>query len=159
MAKIPAEKLVFLDESGVNTNLVRRYGRAVGKTRVVDNAPFSTPTNTTILSAIRLDGQFACTEVVISHPGVPAPNPTATGTVEVAGQGHQAGIEVGLDIVTLIRRLRPLFAVERLYEGVDLFVQSREGHLELILRLLVTVHSVQKGVFVIAEIMDVATSL
>ena len=58
--EIPKEKLVFLDESGVNTNLVRRYGRSVGKTRVVDNAPFSTPKSTTVLSAIRQDGQFAC---------------------------------------------------------------------------------------------------
>ncbi len=60
--EIPVENLVFLDESGVNTNLVRRYGRSVGKTRVVDSTPFSVPKNTTILSAIRLDGQFACTE-------------------------------------------------------------------------------------------------
>ena len=59
--ELPKEKLVFLDESGVNTNLVRRHGRSVGKTRVVDSAPFSTPQNTTVLSAIRLDGQFACT--------------------------------------------------------------------------------------------------
>ncbi|MCM1060469.1 MAG: IS630 family transposase [Eubacterium sp.] len=59
---IPREKLVFLDESGVNINLVRRYGRAVGKTRVVDSAPFSTPKNLTVLSAIHLKGQFACTE-------------------------------------------------------------------------------------------------
>lgn len=58
--EIPKEKLVFLDESGINTNLVRRYGRSVGKARVVDHAPFSTPRNTTVLSAIRLDGQFAC---------------------------------------------------------------------------------------------------
>lgn len=62
MKEIPREKLVFLDESGVNINMVRRYGRSVGKTRVVDAAPFSVPKNTTILSAIRLDGQFACTE-------------------------------------------------------------------------------------------------
>ncbi len=61
MKEIPKEKLVFLDESGVNTNLVRRYGRSVGKIRVVDNALFSTPQNTTVLSAIRQDGQFACT--------------------------------------------------------------------------------------------------
>jgi len=33
----------------------------VGKKRVVDHAPFSTPKNTTVLSAIRADGQFACT--------------------------------------------------------------------------------------------------
>ena len=58
---IPKEKLVFLDESGVNTNLIRRYSRSVGKTRVVDNAPFNTPQNTTVLSAIRQDGPFACT--------------------------------------------------------------------------------------------------
>jgi len=61
MKEIPTEKLVFLDESGVNTNLVRRYGRSKGKTRVVDHAPFSTPKSTTVLSAIRMNGQFACT--------------------------------------------------------------------------------------------------
>ena len=61
MKEIAKGKLVFLDESGVNTNLVRRYGRSVGKTRVVDNAPFRTPKNTTVLSAIRQDGPFACT--------------------------------------------------------------------------------------------------
>ena len=28
------ERLVFLDESGVNLNMTRRYGRAVGKARI-----------------------------------------------------------------------------------------------------------------------------
>lgn len=51
---------MFLDESGINTNLVRRYGRSVGKTRVVDSAPLNTPRTTTVLSAIRLDGPCAC---------------------------------------------------------------------------------------------------
>lgn len=51
---------MFLDESGVNTNLVRRYGRAPGKQRVVDSAPLNTPKTTTVLSAMRLDGPFAC---------------------------------------------------------------------------------------------------
>jgi len=59
---MPREKFVFLDESGVNINLLRRYGRSVGQTRVVDAAPFSTPKNITILSAMCLDGQSACTE-------------------------------------------------------------------------------------------------
>ena len=49
-------KLVFIDESGVNVNMTRRYGRACHKDRVVDEAPFSTPKSTTILSSIRLDG-------------------------------------------------------------------------------------------------------
>ncbi len=42
-----ADKLVFLDESGVNMDLSRRYGRAVDKT------PLNTPANTTILSSVR----------------------------------------------------------------------------------------------------------
>ena len=55
------DQLVFLDESGVNTNMTRHYGRAVGKERAVDHAPENTPTNTTILSSIRLNGETAYT--------------------------------------------------------------------------------------------------
>ena len=50
------KQLVFLDESGCNINLTRRYGRAKGKQRVVDSVPFSKDKNTTIVSSIRLDG-------------------------------------------------------------------------------------------------------
>ena len=38
-----ADKLVFLDESGVNTDLSRRYGRAIGGARSVDKTPLNTP--------------------------------------------------------------------------------------------------------------------
>jgi transposase len=48
--------LIFLDESGVNTNLTRRYGRSKGKRRVMDSAPLNTPKTTTILSSVRSDG-------------------------------------------------------------------------------------------------------
>ena len=51
-----ANPLVFLDESGVNTNLTRRYGRTKGKVRVKDSAPLNTPKVTTIVSSVRLDG-------------------------------------------------------------------------------------------------------
>ena len=44
ISEADADKLVFLDESGVNTNMTRHYGRAVGKERAVDNAPKNTPT-------------------------------------------------------------------------------------------------------------------
>ena len=54
-------KLVFPDESGVNINLARLYGRAPGKERVVDSVPLSRPKNTTILSSIRPDGSTAFT--------------------------------------------------------------------------------------------------
>lgn len=55
ISEADSDKLVFLDESGVNTDMTRHYGRAVGKERAVDNAPENTPTNTTILSSIRLN--------------------------------------------------------------------------------------------------------
>lgn len=56
-----ASRLVFLDESGVNINMTRRYGRGKGGQRVVDRAPLNTPKSTTILSSIRLDGTMAFT--------------------------------------------------------------------------------------------------
>ncbi len=56
-----ADKLVFLDESGVNTDLSRCYGRAIGGERSVDKTPLNTPANTTILSSIRRNGETAYT--------------------------------------------------------------------------------------------------
>lgn len=53
------DKLVFLDESGINTDMTRRYGRAVGKARVIDHVPCNTPKNTTIVSSMRLEGTCA----------------------------------------------------------------------------------------------------
>ena len=41
---------------GVNINLTRRYGRAIGKERVYDYAPLNTPKSTTMPSCIRMDG-------------------------------------------------------------------------------------------------------
>ena len=55
------EHLVFLDESGVNTDLTRLYGRALSSQRAVDHAPLNTPQTTTVLSSIRLDGEKAFT--------------------------------------------------------------------------------------------------
>ena len=52
-----AEHLVFLDESGINTNMTRRYGRAPSSRRVVDHAPLNTPKTTTVLSLIRWNGE------------------------------------------------------------------------------------------------------
>lgn len=55
------EHLVFLDESGVNTNLTRLYGRNLSSKRVIDHAPLNTPKSTTVLSSIRLTGEKAFT--------------------------------------------------------------------------------------------------
>ena len=61
ISKTDADKLVFLDESGVNIDMTRHYGRAIAKERVVDHAPENTPTSTTILSSIRSDGSTVYT--------------------------------------------------------------------------------------------------
>lgn len=61
LSELDKNKLVFLDESGVNTDFTRIYGRSLGGTRCVDNAPLNTPKNTTILSSIRLNGEQAYT--------------------------------------------------------------------------------------------------
>ena len=55
------EHLVFLDESGINTDMTRLYGRAPSSQRVVDHVPLSTPKTTTVLSSIRFNGEKAFT--------------------------------------------------------------------------------------------------
>ena len=55
------DRLVFLDESGININMARRYGRSIGKARVIDNVPLNTPKTTTVLSSMRLNGKMAYT--------------------------------------------------------------------------------------------------
>ena len=51
-----ASDLVFLDESGCNTDMTRRYAYSFVGSRAVDSTPLSKPKNTTILSSIQLDG-------------------------------------------------------------------------------------------------------
>ena len=53
-----ANNLVFLDESGCNTDMTRQYAYAQGGSRAVDSAPLSKPKNATILSSIQLDGSL-----------------------------------------------------------------------------------------------------
>jgi len=61
-----ADRLVFLMESGVNTDLNRRYGRAIGGDQSVGKTPLNTPANTTILSSVRLNDGTAYT--IYSNP-------------------------------------------------------------------------------------------
>lgn len=60
--RLPADHLVFLDESGVNIGMVRRYGRGRGGKGGVDRSPLNKPKGTTVLSAIRTNGIFAQTD-------------------------------------------------------------------------------------------------
>ena len=49
-------KLVFLDECGVNTGMTRLYGRAFGGERVVEYVPDCRYETNTIFSSVRLSG-------------------------------------------------------------------------------------------------------
>ena len=61
IAQGEADRLVFPDESGVNTDLDRRYAKGIGGERSVDKTPLNTPANTTIFSSVRRNGETACT--------------------------------------------------------------------------------------------------
>jgi transposase len=52
-------RLVFLDESGVRTDLVRRYGRGLYGARVTDHAPDGRWHTTTFIAALRVTGLTA----------------------------------------------------------------------------------------------------
>jgi transposase len=47
---------VFLDESGVSTDMTRRYARAMNGQRANDHTPLNTGKTTTIVSSVRADG-------------------------------------------------------------------------------------------------------
>ena len=56
-----AEHQVYLDESGINTNLTRHYAHAVHGKRAIDATPINTPAGTTVLSSIHLNGNLVYT--------------------------------------------------------------------------------------------------
>jgi transposase len=56
---VDAERLVFLDESGAQTNMVRLRGRCPVGERLVTKVPHGHWKTSTMISAIRLSGPFA----------------------------------------------------------------------------------------------------
>jgi transposase len=52
------ERLVFLDESGINTSMTRLYGRGPSDERVVDYTPDARFNQTSILSSVRANGDM-----------------------------------------------------------------------------------------------------
>ena len=66
LASIEPERLVFLDESGANTNMTPRRGRALRGERVVGHAPYGHWFTTTVIGAVRLSGVGAA--MVVDAP-------------------------------------------------------------------------------------------
>jgi transposase len=63
---LDVERLLFLDESAVNTAMVREYGRCPRGERLVDSAPAGLWQTSTLVAAIGLDGVVA--PMVIDGP-------------------------------------------------------------------------------------------
>lgn len=56
---LDVKRLAFIDETGVRTNLVRRYGRSRRGQRLVDTTPHGHWQTTTFVAALRHDGLTA----------------------------------------------------------------------------------------------------
>jgi transposase len=56
---VPAHRLVFLDESGANTQMTRRHGRSPIGQRLVCSLPQGHYQTTTLIAAVRLQGPQA----------------------------------------------------------------------------------------------------
>ncbi len=63
MKQIDARKLVFIDESGVQKNMTRMYGRIIGGERLHESTPAGLWDTTTMISSIRIDGSRAAMTV------------------------------------------------------------------------------------------------
>ncbi|MBZ0134764.1 MAG: hypothetical protein K8I27_00155 [Planctomycetes bacterium] len=64
-ARLDPDRLVFIDETWVKTNMTRRYGRAAAGERLVDHVPFGHWLTTTFIAALRadrLEDSFPATE-------------------------------------------------------------------------------------------------
>lgn len=53
--------LTFLDESGCNTDMTRRYAYSIDGSRAIDSVPLTKSKSTTMLSSIQLDGTLRYT--------------------------------------------------------------------------------------------------
>lgn len=59
MPGLDPKKLVFIDETGANTKMTRRYGRAPRDQRLVDAVPHGHWKTTTFVAALRAEGLVA----------------------------------------------------------------------------------------------------
>jgi transposase len=99
---------LFLDECGVTTDLLRRYGRSLSGTRLRDHTPCSHWETHTVVAALRLDG--------VTAPAVfdgPIDNPTFLAYVEqVLVPTLRAGDVVVLDNLAVHKQPAVRAAIE-----------------------------------------------
>ena len=59
MPTVDPARVVFIDETGITTDLLRRYARGLRGVRVGDQAPYGRWHSSTLIAAVRLDGLTA----------------------------------------------------------------------------------------------------
>ena len=64
MRSLNQRRLIFVDESGVNTAMTRRYGRAPRGERVIDSVPRNYGAQTSLISALSLKSGIVATMTV-----------------------------------------------------------------------------------------------
>jgi transposase len=69
MGGIDAERLIFLDESGVTTEMTRRYGRALGGARVAEGTPAGHWKTLTVVGAVSRAGWVATMTIEAATDG------------------------------------------------------------------------------------------
>jgi transposase len=103
-----AGQYVFLDECGVTTDLLRRYGRSPRGTRLHDHTPCSHWETQTVIAALRVDG--------VSAPAVfdgPIDNPSFLAYVEqVLAPALRPGDVVVLDNLAVHKQPEVRAAIE-----------------------------------------------
>jgi transposase len=60
---LPALRFTFIDETGINIDMARRYGRATPGERVVEKLPRNTPLPITVIGALTVEGLKATMEI------------------------------------------------------------------------------------------------
>lgn len=59
----PRERFIFIDETGINTDMARRHGRSLRGERIEQKLPRNTPKPLTVIAALALSGLKAALEI------------------------------------------------------------------------------------------------
>lgn len=109
-ADIDPERLIFIDEMGINTKMARRYGRAPRGDRVIGSVPHNHWKSLTVLGGVRLSGE---TPVMIYEGG------TTTERMEMFVEEHLADTLSAGDIV--VADNLPAHKSKRVREAIESF--------------------------------------
>lgn len=63
MSNVPIERLHFVDETGINLAMARRYARALGGARAHGSVPKNWGENVSVIGSIALDGRIAAMSI------------------------------------------------------------------------------------------------